>query len=171
MFAQDADQAQIAWSLRVSAKPVYQWHRAWPAVARRPLAPEGRAGDRVGWTRPQLANCAPRWRQGRRSRLGPGPALDPGPLRCAGGPPVRSLLHGCAGSGFSPHVPVHRAVEWDETAIAEWRVGGGLSQGTRLAAGPTRGLLRGRGGQSLRPEKARTAAPRGRTAALVTPAQ
>jgi hypothetical protein len=40
MFAQDADPVQVARSLRVSTKSVYQWRRVW------------RAGQTKTWTEP-----------------------------------------------------------------------------------------------------------------------
>src|ERR1700753_141622 len=45
MFAQDADPVQIARSLRVSTKSVYQWRRAWRAGGQESLASRGPGGS------------------------------------------------------------------------------------------------------------------------------
>ena len=45
MFAQDADPVQIARSLRVSTKSVYQWRRAWRAGGQEALASKGPGGS------------------------------------------------------------------------------------------------------------------------------
>src|SRR5215470_5279749 len=45
MFAQDADPAQVARSLRVSTKSVYQWRRAWRAGGPEALASRGPGGS------------------------------------------------------------------------------------------------------------------------------
>jgi transposase len=41
MFAQDEDAREIARSLRVNAKSVYQWQRAWRARGEAALASKG----------------------------------------------------------------------------------------------------------------------------------
>jgi putative transposase len=41
MFAKDADAGQIARSLRVSTKSVYQWRRAWRSGGEAALASKG----------------------------------------------------------------------------------------------------------------------------------
>jgi len=45
MFAQDADPVQIARSLRVSTKSVYQWRRAWRSGGQESLASRGPGGS------------------------------------------------------------------------------------------------------------------------------
>jgi putative transposase len=45
MFAKDADPVQIARSLRVSTKSVYQWRRAWQAGGQEALASRGPGGS------------------------------------------------------------------------------------------------------------------------------
>jgi len=73
MFAQDADPVQIASSLRVSTKSVYQWRRVCRGGGREDLASKGRAGARTGWMK--VSSRAARRAEGRpgRTRLGPGP--------------------------------------------------------------------------------------------------
>ena len=45
LFEQDVDADQIAKTLRVSTKPVYQWRRAWRSGADAALASKGPAGS------------------------------------------------------------------------------------------------------------------------------
>jgi transposase len=65
MFAQDADAGQVARSLRVSTKSVYQWRPAWRAGGEAALASTGPGGS------------ACRLDEGQLARLGE--ALDAGP--------------------------------------------------------------------------------------------
>jgi transposase len=55
MFGQDADPAQIARSLRVSTKSVYQWRRAWKAGGEAALASRGPGGSACRLDDAQLA--------------------------------------------------------------------------------------------------------------------
>ena len=68
MFAQDADARQIARSLRVSTKSVYQWRRAWRAGGEAALASKGPGGNSCRLDKDQLARL--------------GAALDAGPAAC-----------------------------------------------------------------------------------------
>ena len=68
MFAQDADARQIARSLRVSTKSVYQWRRAWRAGGEAALASKGPGGNPCKLDEDQLARL--------------GAALDAGPAAC-----------------------------------------------------------------------------------------
>ena len=45
MFAQDADAGQVARSLRMSTKPVYEWRCAWRVVGEADLASKGPGGS------------------------------------------------------------------------------------------------------------------------------
>ena len=97
------------------------------SAAPRPWAPGDRAAARADSTRPSSGSCAPRWRPGRahgwdqdqRWTLARAAALA---ARLFG---VSYTLRGMSfllhRIGYSPQVPVHRAVERDEAAIAEWR--------------------------------------------------
>ena len=128
MFEDGARAAQVADELRVSTKSVYQWRRRWRAGGAAALASRGPGGDRC--------------------RLSP---AQPGKLQAAldGGPAawgraedqrwtlarvaaligrlfhVRYTLRGTSyllhRIGWTPQVPLHRAVERDEAAIAAWR--------------------------------------------------
>src|SRR5580700_11783679 len=55
MFAQDADARQIARSLRVSTKSVYQWRRAWRSGGEAALASKGPGGGACKLGEDQLA--------------------------------------------------------------------------------------------------------------------
>jgi putative transposase len=128
MFAQDADAGQVARSLRVSTKSVYQWRRAWVAGGETALASKGPGGSTCKLDGDQLARL--------------GEALDAGPAACGWNQDQRWTLARVAAlitrlfgvsytlrgvsyllhrMGFSPQVPVRRAAERDEAKIAEWR--------------------------------------------------
>ena len=128
MFAQDTDAGQVARSLRVSMKSVYQWRRAWRAGGEAALASKGPGGNACKLGQDQLAVL--------------GEALDAGPAahgwdRDRRWTPARvaALITGLSGAsctprgvscllhrlGFSPQVPAHRAAERDEAKIAQWR--------------------------------------------------
>ena len=128
MFAQDADPAQIARSLRVSTKSVYQWRRAWRTGGQESLASKGPGGSPCRLDEAQLEElraaleagpAAHGWGQDQRWTLGRAAALAGrlfGVAYTLRG--MSFLLHRM---GYSPQVPVHRAVERDEAAVAEWR--------------------------------------------------
>src|SRR5215472_5591375 len=71
MFAQDADAGQVARSLRVSTKSVYQWRRAWRAGGAAALASKGPGGSTCKLDQDQLARLSA--------------ALDAGPAACGWG--------------------------------------------------------------------------------------
>ncbi len=128
MFAHDADAREIARSLRVSTKSVYQWRRAWRASGEAGLASKGPGGnpckldgDQVAQLRAalQAGPAAYGWKQDQRWTLARVSDLVDrlfGVSYTLRG--VSYLLHRL---GYSPQVPVHRALERDEDAIAEWR--------------------------------------------------
>lgn len=128
MFEQDMDPVQIARLLRVSAKSVYQWRRAWRAGGEAALASKGPGGNACRLGDRQLARL--------RSALDAGPAAygwdeDQRWTLARVAALIRRLFHvgySLRGvsfllhrMGFSPQVPVHRAAERDEDAIAAWR--------------------------------------------------
>ena len=128
MFAQDADPVQIARSLRVSTKSVYQWRRAWRAGGQEALASRGPGGSacRLGESQVEELRAALEagpaahgWAQDQRWTLARATSLA---ARLFG---VSYTLRGMSfllhRIGYSPQVPVHRAVERDEAAIAGWR--------------------------------------------------
>jgi putative transposase len=128
MFAQDTGARQIAGSLRVSTKSVYQWRRAWRAGGEGALASKGAGGNPCKLDEAQIAQlraaleagpAACGWEQDQRWTLARVAALIErlsGVCYTLRG--VSFLLHRL---GYSPQVPAHRAFERDEDAIAAWR--------------------------------------------------
>jgi putative transposase len=128
MFEHDTGARQVAESLRVSTKSVYQWRRAWRAGGAGALASKGAGGNPCKLDEAQLAQlrsaleagpAAYGWEQDQRWTLARVEALTE---RLFG---VSYTLRGMSfllhRMGFSPQVPAHRAFERDEDAIAEWR--------------------------------------------------
>jgi transposase len=128
MFEHDADARQVAQSLRVSTKSVYQWRRAWRAGGEGALASKGAGGNPCKLDEDQLAQlraalkagpAAYGWEQHQRWTLARVTALV---MRLFG---VSCTLRGVSfllhRLGYSPQVPAHRAFERDEDAIAAWR--------------------------------------------------
>jgi transposase len=128
LFGQDMDARRIARILRVSAKSVYQWRRAWRAGGGAALASKGPGGYGCKLDDSQLAQL--------------GAALDLGPAAAGWDSDQRWTLARVAAliarlfgvsytlrgvsyllhrMGFSSQVPVHRAAERDEAKIAQWR--------------------------------------------------
>ena len=127
MFAHDADARQVARTLRVSTKSVYQWRRAWQAGGEAALASKGPGGNACKLDEAQLTQL--------RAALDAGPAVYGWKdqrwtlarvaalvLRLFG---VSYSLRGISfllrRLGFTPQVPAHRAAERDEAKITEWR--------------------------------------------------
>jgi transposase len=128
MYEQDVSAVQVAHRLRVSTKSAYQWRRRWCAGGEAALASKGPGG----------AVC--RLSAGQVARLRA--ALEAGPAAWGWGEDQRwtlarvttliarlfhvhytlrgvwYLLHRL---GHSPQVPIHRAAERDEKAIAAWK--------------------------------------------------
>ena len=127
MFQQGMTPVQVARSLRVSTKSAYQWRRRWRAGGEAALASRGPGG----------AACRLSGRQLARLRA----ALDAGPaaygwqdqrwtlarVTALAGRlfharyTVRGISYLLHRIGFTPQVPVRRAAERDEAAIAAWR--------------------------------------------------
>jgi transposase len=128
MFEHDVDARQIASSLRVSTKSVYQWRRAWQSGGEAALASKGAGGSPCKLDEEQVAQLRAAletgpgdygWAQDQRWTLACVAVLIErlsGVSYTLRG--VSFLLHRL---GFSPQVPAHRAFERDEDAIAEWR--------------------------------------------------
>jgi putative transposase len=128
MFAKDADARQIARSLRVSAKSVYQWRRAWRAGGEEALASQGPGGSACKLDEDQLARLGAAldagpavygWDQDQRWTLARVAVLIArlfGVSYTLRG--VSYLLHRL---GFTPQVAARRAAERDEAAITAWR--------------------------------------------------
>ena len=128
MFEQDVSAVQVAHRLRVSAKSAYQWRRRWRAGGEAALVSKGaggavcRLGDRqVARLRAALEGgpAAWGWDQDQRWTLARVATLIARLFH------VRYTLRGTSyllhRLGYAPQVPVHRAAERDERAIAVWR--------------------------------------------------
>jgi transposase len=128
LFEQRVPAGQVASRLRVSAKSAYRWQQVWRREGREGLHSKGPSGsvcrldearlsrlqdeldagpaaygwvEDQRWTLPRITMLIARLFHVRYTERG-----------------VSYLLHRI---GWSPQVPVHRAVERDETAIATWR--------------------------------------------------
>jgi transposase len=128
MFQQGMRPVQVARSLRVSTKSAYQWRRRWRAGGDAALASKGAGGAVCRLSERQLTRlraaldagpAAYGWTEDQRWTLARITALIARLFH------VRYTLRGASyllhRIGFSPQVPVRRAAERDEAAIAAWR--------------------------------------------------
>jgi transposase len=128
MFQQGIKPVQVARSLRVSTKSAYQWRRCWRAGGEAALASRGPGGAVCRLGNKQLARlraaldagpAAYGWREDQRWTLARVATLIARLFH------VRYTLRGTSyllhRIGYGPQVPVHRAAERDEAAIAAWR--------------------------------------------------
>ena len=128
LFEHDMKPVQVAHQLRVSTKSAYQWRRRWRAGGEAALASKGAGGAACRLSPAQLARL--------RAELDKGPAawgwtedqrwtLERVTTLIGRLFHVRYTLRGTSyllhRIGFTPQVPVHRAAERDEKAIAAWR--------------------------------------------------
>jgi transposase len=130
MFEQGIKPVRVACQLRVSTKSAYQWRRRWRAGGQEALTSRGPGGAACRLDERQLARlraaldlgpAAYGWDQDQRWTLARVTALIARLFH------LRYTLRGTSyllhRMGFSPQVPVHRAAERDEAAIAAWRTG------------------------------------------------
>jgi putative transposase len=128
LFEQDASPVQVAHRLRVSTKSAYQWRRRWRTGGEAALASKGPGGALCRLSGEQLARlraaldggpAAWGWDQDQRWTLARVTALIARLFH------VHYTLRGTSyllhRMGYTPQVPVHRAVERDERAIAAWK--------------------------------------------------
>jgi len=128
MFDQDVSPAQVAHRLRVSTKSAYQWRRHWRVGGEAALASKGPGGAVCRLNATQVARlraaleggpAAWGWDQDQRWTLARVATLIARLFH------VRYTLRGTSyllhRLGYAPQVPVHRAAERDERAIAVWR--------------------------------------------------
>ncbi len=127
-FAEGVEPPEVARRLRVSGNSVYVWRRCWRAGGAAALASKGPGGavcrldgGQLGVLRAAL-EAGPAvwgWSEDQRWTLERVSALIGRLFR------VRYTLRGTSyllhRLGFTPQVPVHRAAERDEAAIAAWR--------------------------------------------------
>jgi putative transposase len=106
-FAEGVKPPDVARRLRVSSNSAYVWRRRWRAGGEAALASKGPGGaicrlsEDQRWTLARVTTVIGRLFHVRYSLRG-----------------TSYLLHRI---GFTPQVPVHRAVERDEAAITAWR--------------------------------------------------
>ncbi|MFE9768500.1 transposase [Streptomyces sp. NPDC005808] len=128
MFEQGVRPPGVARRLRVSRKYAYAWLAAWRKDGRAALASEGAGGlpcrlgdDQAERLRAELeaGPAAYGWSEDQRWTLTRVAELNHRMFGCQCTPRgVSYLLHRL---GWSPQVPVHRAVEQDEQVVAAWR--------------------------------------------------
>jgi putative transposase len=128
LFEQHVAAGQVAWRLRVSAKSAYQWQQTWRRDGRDGLRFKGPSGSRCRLDEARLGRleaeldrgpAAHGWVEDQRWTL-PRITVLIGRLFHVGYTErgVSYLLHRI---GWTPQVPVHRAGERDEQAVAAWR--------------------------------------------------
>ena len=128
LFEQDVGAVQAAHELRVSTKSAYQWRRRWRGGGEAALASKGAGGAVCRLNAGQLTRlraaleggpAAWGWREDQRWTLARVTTLIARLFH------VRYTLRGTSyllhRLGYSPQVPIHRAVERNEQAIAAWR--------------------------------------------------
>jgi transposase len=128
MYEQGVSAVQVAHQLRVSTKSAYQWRRRWRAGGQAALVSKGAGGAVCRLNAGQLARL--------RAALESGPAawgwgedqrwtLARVTMLIARLFHVRYTLRGTSyllhRLGYSPQVPIHRAAERNEEAIAAWK--------------------------------------------------
>jgi transposase len=129
MFEQDVSPVQVAHRLRVSTKSAYQWRRRWRAGGDAALASKGAGGAVCRLSAGQVARlqaaleggpAAWGWDEDQRWTLARVATLIGRLFH------VRYTLRGTSyllhrRLGYTPQVPIHRAAERDEQAIAAWK--------------------------------------------------
>ena len=128
LFEADVSAIEVAQQLEVSTKSAYQWRRVWVAGGVQALASRGAAGPDPKLSDDQLARL--------RARLELGPATagygedqrwtlvrvvaliaTMFHLRVS----VTTAWQAMRRLGYTAQLPIHRAIERDEAAIAHWR--------------------------------------------------
>jgi transposase len=127
MFAAGISPPEVAKRLRVSRKSAYAWHHTWRAGGNDALASRGTGGSPCRLDDRQVARlqaeldagpAAHGWTDDQRWTLTRVAQVIRTLFRvCYTQRGVSYLLHR---TGWSPQVPVHRAAERDEEAIATW---------------------------------------------------
>jgi transposase len=128
MYEHDVSAVQVAHRLGVSTKSAYQWRRRWRTGGEAALASKGAGGAVCRLNAGQVARlraaleggpAAWGWDQDQRWTLARVTTLIARLFH------ARYTLRGTSyllhRLGFTPQVPVHRAAERDEQAIAAWR--------------------------------------------------
>ncbi|WP_203791696.1 winged helix-turn-helix domain-containing protein [Paractinoplanes rishiriensis] len=128
LFAEGKSAVEVAGLLEVSTKSAYQWRRAWAVGGAKALASRGPAGPDPKLSDEQLARL--------KSRLELGPAAagygeDQRWTLARVVALIATMFHIRVGIttawqamrrlGYTAQLPIHRAIERDEAAIAHWR--------------------------------------------------
>jgi transposase len=128
LFAQGRSAVEVAGLLEVSTKSAYQWRRAWVAGGAQALASRGPAGPAPKLSDEQLARLKARLELGpaaagygedQRWTLARVVALIATMFHIRVG--VTTAWQAMRRLGYTAQLPIHRAVERDEPAIARWR--------------------------------------------------
>lgn len=128
LFEQDVSPGQVAHRLRVSTKSAYQWRRRWRAGGEAALASKGPGGTacrlndmQVARLRAALAGgpAAWGWVEDQRWTLARVTTLIARLFHVSY--TVRGTSYLLHRLGYTPQVPIHRAAERDERAIAAWK--------------------------------------------------
>ena len=127
-FAEGVTPPEVARRLRVSSNSAYAWRRRWREGGKAALASRGPGGAVCRLSGAQLARLRAAleagpavwgWAEDQRWTLERVAALIGRLFRV--GYTVRGTSYLLHRLGFTPQVPVHRAAERDEGAIAAWR--------------------------------------------------
>ncbi len=119
---------EVAGALEVSTKSAYQWRRAWKAGGVQALASRGPAGPDPKLSDEQLARLKARLEQGpaaaghgedQRWTLARIVALIATMFHVRVS--VTTAWQAMQRLGYTPQMPIHRAIERDEPAITHWR--------------------------------------------------
>jgi putative transposase len=128
LFEADVSAIDVAQQLEVSTKSAYQWRRVWAAGGAQALASKGASGPDPKLSDDQLARL--------RARLDQGPAVagygeDQRWTLIRVVALIATLFHlrvsvttawqAMRRLGYTAQMPIHRAAERDEAAIAAWR--------------------------------------------------
>ena len=128
MFADGKSAIEVAGLLEVSTKSAYQWRRAWVAGGAEALASKGPSGPDPKLSDDQLARLKQRLELGA-AAAGYGEDQRWTLVRVVA--LIATVFHLRVGIttawqvmrrlGYTPQLPIHRAIERDEAAIVHWR--------------------------------------------------
>jgi transposase len=151
MFEQGASPVEVARTLEVSEKSARAWRRTWTTGGVEALASKGKPGPRTKLNQKQITRleqallqgpAAAGWSEDQRWTLARVATLIGRMFHISYSlKGVALLLHRM---GWTPQVPVHRAVERDDDAVATWRkstwpqVKGSRAGWVRGSASPTK---------------------------------
>jgi putative transposase len=128
LFAQGKSAVEVAGLLEVSTKSAYQWRRAWVVGGERALASKGSSGPEPKLSDEQLARLTARLQLGpaaagygedQRWTLARVVALIATMFHLRVG--ITTAWQAMRRLGYTAQLPIHRAIERDEAAIAHWR--------------------------------------------------